>query len=136
MRGLYNMAISEVKQLFKDIMYFNDSDELDINKSLFLHYDMTSIDFIDFAFELKKKFSVDIDPDELWPVNKMATSEEYYSLQEKQWTSVGLEKLNQVLSFSDKPAVTDRSVELKELYDYFTLTYVNSRIASLTSADN
>lgn len=130
------MAIAEIKQLFKDVMYLNESDEVDINKSLFLHYDMTSIDFIDFSFELKKKFSVDIGPDELWPVNKMATSEEYYSLEKKQWTKAGLDKLNQVLSFSDKPVVTDKAVELKDLYEYFTLTYVNSRIASFETTDN
>ena len=130
------MPISEIKSLFKDVMYLNDSDEIDINKSLFLHYDMTSIDFIDFAFELKKTFGVDIGPDELWPVNKMATSEEFYSFEEKKWTPEGLEKLNEVLRFSDKDPVIDNSIEFKELYHYFTLNYVNSRIESFAREGN
>lgn len=130
------MSISEIENLFKDVMYLNDNDELDINKSLFLHYDMTSIDFIDFAFEIKKSFGIDIGPDELWPVNKMATSEEYYSFQKKQWTPEGLRKLNEVVKFSGKDTVSDNSIELRELYHYFTLNYVNSRIDSFARAGN
>ncbi|MER2475042.1 acyl carrier protein [Photorhabdus laumondii] len=129
------MYISEIKKLFKDIMYINDSTDINVEKSLFLDYGMTSIDFIDFSFELKKKFNVDIDPNDLWPINKMATFEENYSFQDKQWTPVGLVRLNEQLIFSGKDKISNPEIEFKELYNYFTLSYINAKLASFIHSE-
>ncbi|RAW93242.1 MULTISPECIES: acyl carrier protein [unclassified Photorhabdus] len=129
------MYIPEIKKLFKDVMYINDSTDIDVEKSLFLDYGMTSIDFIDFSFELKKKFNVDIDPNDLWPINKMATFEENYSFQDKQWTPVGLVRLNEQLIYSGKDKISNPEIEFKELYNYFTLSYINAKLASFIHSE-
>ncbi|MFP1732619.1 acyl carrier protein [Lonsdalea quercina] len=123
------MYISTINKIFKDIMYFDESEELDPNKSLFSDYEMTSIDYIDFAFELKKQFKVDVNPESLWPVNKWATTEAFYSFDTKEWTSKGLTKLNNLLGLKGSESV-DKKIQFKELYSYFTLNYINQQISA------
>ncbi|WP_350306291.1 acyl carrier protein [Photorhabdus viridis] len=122
------MYISVIEKIFKDVMYISEDTKIDVNKSLFLDYDMTSIDFIDFSFELKKNLNIDITPDTLWPINKMATLEENYSFKDKKWTSEGISHLNRQLKFSDKSVINDFEVEFKELYKYFTIYYINKKL--------
>ncbi|MFP1786196.1 acyl carrier protein [Lonsdalea quercina] len=123
------MYISTINKIFKDIMYFDESEELDPNKSLFSDYEMTSIDYIDFAFELKKQFKVDVNPESLWPVNKWATTEAFYSFDTNEWTSKGLTKLNNLLGLKGSESV-DKKIQFKELYSYFTLNYINQQISA------
>ncbi|MDX7993227.1 acyl carrier protein [Xenorhabdus littoralis] len=122
------MNISVIEKIFKEVMYINEDTKIDINKSLFLDYDMTSIDFIDFSFELKKKLNIDITPDILWPINKMATLEENYSFKDKKWTPEGIASLNKHLECSDKSRIDDPKIEFKELYKYFTINYINKKL--------
>ncbi|WP_340621956.1 acyl carrier protein [Xenorhabdus siamensis] len=122
------MYISVIEKIFKDVMYISEDTKIDINKSLFLDYDMTSIDFIDFSFELKKKINIELAPDILWPINKMATLEENYSFKDKKWTSEGISRLNEHLMFLDNSRINDPKIEFKELYKYFTISYINKKI--------
>ncbi|MDC9620806.1 acyl carrier protein [Xenorhabdus sp. XENO-7] len=122
------MYISVIEKIFKDVMYISEDTKIDVNKSLFLDYDMTSIDFIDFSFELKKNLNIDITPDTLWPINKMATLEENYSFKDKKWTPEGISRLNRQLKFSDKTVTNDSEIEFKELYKYFTIYYINQKL--------
>ncbi|CDM91176.1 acyl carrier protein [Xenorhabdus bovienii] len=122
------MYISVIEKIFKDVMYISEDTKIDVNKSLFLDYDMTSIDFIDFSFELKKNLNIDITPDTLWPINKMATLEENYSFKDKKWTHEGIFRLNRQLKFSDKVVINDSKIEFKELYKYFTIYYINQKL--------
>ncbi len=124
------MSISTINQIFKDIMYLDEAEELDPNKSLFSDYGMTSIDYIDFAFELKKHFKVDVSPESLWPVNKWAITEDYYSFDTKEWTSKGLTEINNLLGLKGAAAV-DKKIQFKELYSYFTLNYINQQISAV-----
>jgi|SRR5476649_451577 len=124
------MYISTINRIFKDIMYLDESEELDPNKSLFSDYGMTSIDYIDFAFELKKQFKVDVSPESLWPVNNWATAEDYYSFDTKEWTSKGLAEINNLLGLTEPEAV-DKKIQFKELYLYFTLNYINQQISTI-----
>ncbi|WP_375674295.1 acyl carrier protein [Bartonella sp. CL100XZDX] len=124
------MYITTISQIFKDVMYLDESEELDPHKSLFSDYGMTSIDYIDFAFELKKHFKVDVSPESLWPVNKWATTEALYSFDTKEWTSEGVAKINDLLGLKEYESI-DKKIQFKELYSYFTLNYINQRISVL-----
>ncbi|WP_375621709.1 MULTISPECIES: acyl carrier protein [unclassified Bartonella] len=124
------MYITKISQIFKDVMYLDESEELDPHKSLFSDYGMTSIDYIDFAFELKKHFKVDVSPESLWPVNKWATTEAFYSFDTKEWTSEGVAKINDLLGLKEYESI-DKKIQFKELYSYFTLNYINQRISVL-----
>ncbi|RZN19544.1 MULTISPECIES: acyl carrier protein [unclassified Escherichia] len=124
------MYISIINQIFKDIMYLDESEELDPHKSLFSDYGMTSIDYIDFAFELKKHFKLNVSPESLWPVNKWATVEEFYSFDTKEWTSKGLTEINNLLGLKGSESV-DKTIQFKELYSYFTLSYINRQISAV-----
>lgn len=125
------MTIEKVTQIFREVMYIDENEHLDTDKSLFLDYDMTSIDFIDFSFEVKKAFSLSAEPDDIWPVNKMATMPELYSAEKKHWTEKGLIRLNVMLACSGQPAIVDPAIELRSLYTFFTLQYVSEKVREL-----
>lgn len=125
------MTMKKITEVFKEVMYLDESDTIDADKSLFLDYDMTSIDFIDFSFELKKEFSLSADTDDIWPIDKMITVQELYSAKDKRWTEEGLKQLNLVLAYSGKQAITDPSIELRSLYAFFTLRYLSEKLREL-----
>jgi len=125
------MTIEKVTEIFKEVMYMDENEALDVNKSLFLDYDMTSIDFIDFSFEIKKAFSLSAEPDDIWPINKMATMPELYLAENKRWTEEGLKQINTILACSGRPIVDDHAIELRFLYTFFTLKYVSEKVREL-----
>lgn len=86
------MNIQErIKNVFKKVMYLSEDTHLENDKSLFLFYDMSSVDFIDFAFEIRKEFSVISKDEHLWPVKSLMDDPDYYS-SENTWTDLGLKK--------------------------------------------
>jgi len=123
------MNIDKIKSIFKEIMYLEEDEYVEKGRSLFSDYGMTSIDYIDFAFELKKQFNVEITPDNLWPINKWSTKEDLYSFDKKEWTGIGLCKINDLIGeFAEAPI--SKNIEFKQLYSFFTLEFINKVIES------
>lgn len=122
------MNIQErIKNVFKKVMYLSEDTHLENDKSLFLIYDMSSVDFIDFAFEIRKEFNVISKDEHLWPVKSLMDDPDYYS-SENAWTDLGLKKLNECLMLSEDYLIKNRKITAKELMDYFTINYITKRL--------
>lgn len=119
------METREIAELAANVLYLEDPDSVDSRKSLFLEYRMSSIDFIDFAFELKSRCGRSFSPDDLWPVNSMMTDPEFYA--EGRWTERGTARLRQIFRSTDMP----ESPEIRYLYSLFSVEYIARRIVEL-----
>lgn len=116
-----------IKNVFKKVMYLSENTDIDNGKSLFLFYDMSSVDFIDFVFEIRKEFNITSQGEHLWPVKSLMDNPEYFSPENK-WTNSGLTKLNECLLLENESIIKNESISGKELMDYFTINYVARRI--------
>ncbi|CAK7193467.1 hypothetical protein COMNV_01683 [Commensalibacter sp. Nvir] len=128
-------TLEKTISVFKEVMYLDENEEVDVNKSLFLDYDMNSIDFIDFAFEIKKAFSLSVGTDDLWPVGKLATMSEYYDGTSQTWTEEGIKQLKLVLACSGQPVELDPKTNVRSLYKYFSLEFVSRKIKELQNTE-
>lgn len=128
------MYISTIIQIFKDVMYLKESDDIDLDKSLFSDYGMSSIDYIDFVYELKKHLNINVTPETLWPINKWATIGDYYSFESKEWTAEGLSAVNNLLGLTGDKMV-DKNIQFKDLYLYFTPNYINKRVVDIAESN-
>lgn len=123
------MNIQErIKNVFKKVMYLSEDTHLENDKSLFLFYDMSSVDFIDFEFEIRKEFSVISKDEHLWPVKSLMDDSDYYS-SENTWTDLGLKKINECLLLSEECLIMNRKITAKELMEYFTINYITKRLS-------
>ncbi|WP_148245127.1 acyl carrier protein [Enterobacter asburiae] len=129
------MTLQKVIDIFKDVMYMEKDDEVDVNKSLFTHYEMSSIDLIDFTFELKKTFALTIEPEDIWPINKMISTSELYDAESKKWTQSGIHQLKELLSHNKKTENLKPDTDVRNLYAFFTIEYVANKIEKLTDIE-
>ena len=87
---------------------------------------MSSLEFIDFAFELKARSGKDIQPEELWPVNEMMTDPAFFV--DGQWTTEGVNRLRLDFCCEDMPEQPDRHF----LLSLFSIEYVMRRLGADT----
>lgn len=120
------MDAADVASLVAEILYLEDAGLIDHGKSIFLEYKMSSLEFIDFAFELKTRSGKDIQPEELWPVNEMMTDPAFFV--DGQWTTEGVNKLRQVFRCEDMPEQPNRNF----LLSLFSIEYVMRRLGADT----
>jgi acyl carrier protein len=118
------MDARRVAEIVAKIMYLDNPEDLNHEKSLFKKYGMSSIDFLDFAFELREQSGKDFEPQDLWPVNAMLGDPMLYA--GTTWTLLGQQRLQNVLQLQSLP----RDVQLTELYEYFSIQFVARRLAS------
>jgi acyl carrier protein len=119
------MKANDVAQVAAKVLYV-ESNVIDLDKSLFADYGMSSMDFVDFAFELKTVSKKDFTPDDLWPINSMVTNPKYFS--QNKWTEEGIGELQTILS-GDKALQGETSVQ--DLYKLFTANFVERRLNAL-----
>lgn len=115
----------KIKQIVADILYINSSEEISDQASLFADLGVSSIDYIDLCFELKRCFDKQVDQDNLWPINKMLINNKYYD--NDQWTDVGWSEVCSLLDLSS--SVEKMSVQ--KLYDFFTVNYIEKRLRDI-----
>lgn len=125
------MTIAKVTEIFREVMYLDNEEIISPDKSLFLDYDMTSIDFIDFSFEVKKSFKLSAEPDDIWPVNKMAMLANLYSPEERKWSDEGIRQLTEVLTCDGRTPCITAHTDIRSLYAFFTLRYISKKIHEL-----
>lgn len=116
-----------IKNVFKKVMYLSENINLENEKSLFLFYDMSSVDFIDFAFEIRKEFNITSQDEHFWPVKILMDNPEHFSSDNK-WTDSGLKKLNECLLLDDECLIKNKSISAKKLMGYFTINYIAKRL--------
>ncbi len=115
-----------IKKIIADILYLDEHEQIDDNASLFIELGLSSIDYIDLCFELKQALNKDITQDNLWPINKMILDKHYY--QDNQWTKQGWSQVCHILGLTE----TAESLPLSQLYQYFSVNYLNNRVKDLT----
>jgi acyl carrier protein len=119
------MKQNDIATIAAKILYLEGADPVDPDKSLFKDYGMTSLDFVDFAFELRAASHKGFQPEELWPVNGMMNNPEYFSA--GTWTDAGRAKLSQL--FEERPLPDALTAD--NLYQLFSVTYVENRLRAL-----
>ncbi len=121
------MKTQEIALIAANVMYIDDVNEIDVSRSLFNDYSMSSLDFVDFAFELKSTSGKDFSPDQLWPVNTMMSNPEFYSA--GKWTDAGKAELVRV--FAGFTELQDSQLNSEALHNLFSVNYIQHRLAAM-----
>lgn len=126
------MTIEKLKEILCNVLYLDSSDDIDASLSLFNKYDMNSIDLIDFTYEVKKATGLNIPDGHFWPIANMITDASLYDPDKKEWTSLGLNKVNELFGSH----FTSTALTSNDLYDQFSLNYVLKRIDEFKNESN
>lgn len=118
------MEKSEIAAVAANVMYLESPESIDSSKSLFLDYGMSSIDFIDFAFEVKSRSGKGLGPDQLWPVNSMMTNPDNFG--GGRWTETGLKRLQEIFAGAELP----ENPGLQQLSALFSVDFVARRVSA------
>ncbi len=121
------MIAEEIARVAAGVMYFDDVSEIDFKRSLFNDYSMSSLDFVDFAFELKDNSGKEFSPDELWPINLMMKNPDFYTNGE--WTDIGKEALSKI--FSDFTPFDGANLSAERLHEFFSVNFIQHRLANI-----
>lgn len=120
------MNTNQIAQIAASVLYLDDVNKIETGKSLFKEYGMSSLDFVDFAYELKAAANKEFDPDQLWPINAMLNNPEYHAA--GAWTDAGRAELARI--FEGHTAVPGVA-GTEELYGLFSVDYVEHRLRTL-----
>ncbi len=118
------MYLEKIKKIAADILFLDDTESIQSDVP-FDKIGFTSIDFIDFCFEVKSQINPAIEPDLLWPFNKMLNDPALYV--DGDWTPRGREITRDILGISD-----DTVVRPTDLANFWTPKFCSQRIESLT----
>lgn len=119
------MNKNEIKEIIANILYLNSTDEITDDVSIFSVLGLSSIDYIDLCFELSQKSGINLNPENLWPINKLMLEKKYY--ENAEWTESGWDEVCNVIGLQKDI----KKLGLKNLYDYFTVNYIEKRLADL-----
>lgn len=120
------MNANQISQIAASVLYLDDANAIDTGKSLFKEYGMSSLDFVDFAYELKAAANKEFDPDQLWPINAMMNNPAFHV--RSSWTDAGRAELVRLFDgYTTVPA----SGGTEELYALFSVSYVEHRLRAL-----
>ena len=120
------MNANQISQIAASVLYLDDVNAIDTGKSLFKEYGMSSLDFVDFTYELKAAANKEFDPDQLWPINAMMNNPAFYA--GGAWTDDGRAELVRLF---DGHASVPASAGTEELYALFSVGYVEHRLRVL-----
>ncbi|AZE84793.1 hypothetical protein C4J98_3387 [Pseudomonas orientalis] len=96
------MLLIAIKKIAADILFLDDPDSIRSHES-FDKIGFTSIDFIDFCFEVKSKIHEDADPEYLWPFHKMQADPELCV--GGKWTAKGWKAAREILKVPTEPII-------------------------------
>ena len=118
------MFKQRTKEIIAKILYLDSGDEVGDSAPLFTELGLSSIDYIDLCFELQQAFGSHVTADNIWPINSMTLDKRYF--ENSEWTIEGCSRIKEVLDLS----IDATPVSLKELYEHFTVNYLEKRITS------
>ncbi|MGV8916599.1 MAG: acyl carrier protein [Pseudomonas sp.] len=117
------MYLAKVKEIAANILFLDSSDGIDSNAP-FQEIGFTSIDFIDFCYEIKAQISAEIEPHDIWPFAKLLVDPLFYF--EGCWTEEGEVVVEEILDLADGV-----SVDAKSLDCYWTPRFCARRIEGI-----
>ncbi|WP_095080120.1 acyl carrier protein [Pseudomonas sp. Irchel s3h17] len=120
------MYLAKVKKIAADILFLDSSDDIDSGAS-FEEIGFSSIDFIDFCYEVKAQINPDIEPHDIWPFARLLVDPQFYT--GGCWTQAGRKIVNDILSVDDNVEVDPKSLD-----KYWTLGFCAQRIETVLNA--
>jgi acyl carrier protein len=119
------VKIESIKEIIAEILYLDDLNVIKNDSQLFSELDLSSIDYIDLCFAMKQNFGKIVEPDNLWPFNKMTNDTEMFI--NGAWTDKGWKKVCSILNINK-----DTKPELiRDLYKRFTVSYIHYYLESI-----
>ena len=113
-----------IAELAAKVLYLKNPELIDHQKSLFIDYVMTSIDFVDFGYELKALSNQPITLDDLWPVSRMITNPEFFT--NGRWTQRGVSWLREIFQNEQ----LSENATMHQLHAFFSVDFIARRIAA------
>ncbi|MGC5701693.1 acyl carrier protein [Pseudomonas sp. NFXW11] len=120
-----SMYLIKIKEIAADILFLDGPDSIPSDKS-FDQIGFTSIDFIDFCFEVKSQINSEVEPDYLWPFHKMLADPALCV--DKKWTAKGREVTREILQVSDINVV-----EPDKIGSFWTPEFCSRRLEALAN---
>lgn len=114
-----------IKKVVADILYLDNASEVKDNSALFSELDLSSIDYIDLCFELKRIAGDKVTPELLWPFNQLVTNDTYFA--NGTWTENGWNEVCKILRLEAKT----KQETLETLYRRFTVNYIDQRLKDI-----
>ncbi|UZM14440.1 acyl carrier protein [Pseudomonas kielensis] len=120
------MYLAKVKKIAANILFLDSSDDIE-NDASFEEIGFTSIDFIDFCYEVKVQINSDVEAHDIWPFAKFLVDPLIYS--EGRWTEAGRKVVSEILGVDDNVEVDPKSLD-----KYWTLGFCAQRIEAVLNA--
>ena len=120
------MNISDIAQIAANILYLDEDEQIVASGSLFQDYNMSWLDFVDFACELQAAANLEFTPDQLWPINAMMGQAAFY--RGGAWTDAGHAELARLFDGYAAPVPSGSAQELQNL---FSVAWVAHRLRVL-----
>ncbi len=119
------ITADEIREMIGKILYLDDLSVIKDNTKVFSELNLSSIDFIDLCFELKKKVGKNVEPEKLWPFTQMSLDPELFL--DNKWTQKGWQQVSSILNINE-----DTEPEsVRDLYKRFTLEYIQHRLEKI-----
>jgi acyl carrier protein len=113
-----------IKSIVAQILYLSGPEQISDSASLFSELNMNSIDYVDLCYELKDKVDDGVSLENLWPFNRMLLDPQFHTGTE--WTDSGWCHVCSVMGWDGRDKCS-----LQDLYDHFSVNYIERRIAQL-----
>lgn len=120
------MNTQQIAEIVSGVMYLDDAASIEANKSLFTDYGMSSLDFVDFAFELRSAAGKDFTPDDLWPINALLADRTCFAA--GAWTETGKARLADIFG---RDMTTGGEPTTATLYPLFSIEFIEHRLHTI-----
>ncbi len=120
------MEATQIASIAANVLYLAGPEAIDRSKSLFTDYGMSSLDFVDLAFEVRAASSKQFQPEALWPVNSMMTNPDLFA--GGTWTEAGSRELAKLF---DGHAELPGDLSPSSLHALFSVAYIEHRLRAL-----
>ncbi|MHC8393617.1 acyl carrier protein [Pseudomonas sp. LB3P93] len=120
------MYLAKVKEIAANILFLESSDDIKDDAS-FEEMGFSSIDFIDFCYEVKAQINPGLEPYDIWPFAKLVTEPQFYN--DRRWTAAGMKLVNEILGSDNNVEVNPRSLD-----QYWTPKFCAERIEMVLNA--
>jgi acyl carrier protein len=120
------MYLAKVKEIAAHILFLDSSEDIESDTS-FEEIGFSSIDFIDFCYEVKAQINPSIEPHDIWPFAKLLVDPQFYK--EGSWTEAGKKVVNDILGVEDSVVVDPKSLD-----QYWTPGFCAQRIETVLNA--
>ncbi|PRA27251.1 acyl carrier protein [Pseudomonas poae] len=116
------MYLIKVKEIIANILFLESLDDVESDVPL-SDIGFSSIDFIDFCYEIKSQISADIEPHDIWPFARLLVDPIFYC--DGRWTESGRSAVSEILGVSSGVEADPKSLD-----KYWTPEFCARRIES------